>query len=211
MSAGIDIKEWQAAVRDFAQQSSRELPDIINRSAGSISLKALMGTKRVDRDDIRDALVTAGKVDFRKGKRGQWKATVSKEFTGLAYALAQKRKLGEQGKALEQRVRKLVNARIRSVGFLASGWLPCIDKFRKWMKGYGRPDLRKRGKRPLGEGVVATESLKPVATVENFVGAKNSQAVSAFGKAMAAESAQLRTETARRLQNIANRSKKKGN
>jgi len=74
----------------------------------------------------------------------------------------------------------LINARVRAVKFLRSGWLPAIKKLSysvdrrdrvRWPKG-----LTKGKAKPKGYGIAARSELKPAALVVNSATKNNAKA-----------------------------------
>lgn len=162
-SAQLDLREWERAIGKLKEAYKRRtLPQIINRSAGSIALKALVGTKHSVADKIRDYFRRVVGVSIKtisRGKnKGQLKTKIDRENNPVAYASYLKRhpEMRGKGEELRKAVNNFVNRSIASAHYLQHGWKEVIDLFRPWMKSRNFGTFKhKSGKRKLGTGTPA--------------------------------------------------------
>lgn len=193
----IDTSEWAKAIQDFKAHSSRSIPQILNRSAGIVALKAFRMTTRADKTKMQDQLYSG-----KRGKRTRSNGTVArfKRPSDMAYGIMRK-KLGLKGNRNEELgrlTRKFVGGRMSSRGFFAIGWLPAaIELLGKDFKG----DVKMRGKLPVGRAKRAmADDYYSEAIIDHLVdrAARFGNAPAALQKAIAEETAGLRKEIVNR-------------
>jgi hypothetical protein len=197
VSVRIDTSNWSDAVKTFHEFSSRPVPDILNRSAGFVALKAFRLTDRADKKRMKDEL-----YDTRPGKRKRKGKTIEvRRYSSMAYFIVRK-KTRFKGEALRKATAAMVGSRMRSVGFIAIGWLPAaIELLGKMYKG----DVKLRGRMPVGHGTKATPGDLCVATLEHLIprAAKYGNAVWALKQGIKEETASLQEQIKKRAINLA--------
>lgn len=186
VTAQADLRELERAMGKLKEAFRRRtFPEIVNRSAGSIALKAMMKTSTALAEKIRDYFTRVTDVRYSVGKRGKnagkIKMRIIREVTDVAVLSYLKRNpdLRKQRggkmpmKEFEKKVKAFVNASVRSAGYLRHGWKEVIDIYRQWMKGdkRGPSDHRhKSAKTKLGTGTpasMADNSLRAEASLFN--------------------------------------------
>lgn len=170
---------WQQDVFDreltrYIQASSRELPAILNSKAYFIARKALWFTDKAAAGKVREF----AKMPTRDGGL-------------LAAAMIQKRRKGKglpglYGREMKAEIARVIAARLRSIAFLKSGWIPAIQGLdpKAQDKQLAAPKVGsvKQYGRPKGSVSSATESVM-TAVIQNFAQAKSDriQALSTIG------------------------------
>jgi len=168
MSANLqlDTREFEQAIRLYKKATGKDMASILNRAGSNIAFRVIRFTKRANRAQIR-ALVN----------QPWWPAFITKTLKA--------KNPGQKITRAEARreSRKIINARARSVGFIASGWITAMQKF---AAARGIPlktrGLKQRG-RPKGSAKIATPGrliaeLRNTATGDSRTGAR---ALNQFG------------------------------
>ena len=231
MSASItvDTREFQTAMRQYLGLTSRTLPQALNEKAFYIALGALDVTAKSNRAVIEELGVDGYRVvkskktgTLRQGRPIYNKAAraraiyLSRKFKGTGDEIQkQARNFYTSSEAIHKDVINFLGARLKSIGFLKSGWLPAIRKLVA-ATGYSRGkipvDVKQKG-RPKGRALVAKEnSVNPVVEIENNAtptGKQGQQAMAmmtaALQKAFDRETASMREYIARKLQKDADK------
>lgn len=147
-------------------RKDKSYPYILNRTCRNVAMRAAKNTPPADRGRIAQQMgqtVTVSTIVKRGKRAGQRKIRRFFEFEGsLAARIVNKRRRDNGqpmlfGKEMNEAARRMVAARMRSVGFLKSGYIPAIKAFSRatkvpanWeghIKGQpkGYADLAKRG------------------------------------------------------------------
>jgi hypothetical protein len=171
----FDTKEFDQAIRQYAAQSRRDFAEICNAKAKDLAFESLRLTHRADANRMRQELsssVAQKIVISHKTGRTKGGAMVTYHYDesgreSLAARLVNWRraKAGEPmlwGTKLEEAARRLVAARVRSVSFVRSGWLPAIRR----LGGAGGQGARQVGV-PKGYAVPAQPGVSPVSAIVN--------------------------------------------
>lgn len=222
-SVGVELKlhsaEYKAAIQQAIKSSSRSAEKNINGHAYYVAAKAALETERADRQRIAWQLgqtATQFKILKRGKNKGKTRRTgISIAEDSLAARIVNARirdKIGNDyqlwGNALEAAAKKLIAARVASVGFVASGWLWAKKKFARYRSS--RADqfdsLRTKGA-PKGDGIPARPKASGnySATLINSAlitkGSNHNVRVASVGmeKAMAAEIAEMKRHLAEKI------------
>ena len=223
----VDDRAWRQAARELFQTSSRSLVDFINGQALNVSINAFRETEKANKDAIAHRLGAIGnevKQVSRGKNKGQFRkgAMIVKEDSFAARILVKRLKdtgkWGIKGTTLAERARNLISAAMRSVNFIRSGWIPCMntlwnithDKSRSLQRSSG--GIRVYGK-PKGKVRPARFKLRSeiICEIENTAGKVNEGrppapggdpmpvAVRGLQKALGMSAANMIEELARRL------------
>lgn len=234
----VDTRELNEALRRYSEVSRRTLPEICNKKALFISRRALWATHKTDPESIRSdlgrlvpatRLTKTGKTIATKKLELARGSAQGNENAPLA-ALILHAQLGMKGRpeespfkgkslsagraAMTKAIRKFIAARLRSIAYLASGWLPAIKTLSAIVTDKrGQPYIGSSVKqvgRPKGEATPALEGWRPVATISNEAGFTDEQAraMGVFGEpalaqAFEEETADTLQETERRMKESA--------
>ena len=186
MSLTIDQAAFTRTLRKYAKVNKQTFREIVNKKALDLAFNAQRLTEAADPKAIEYKLGAIGNKVGRNRKTGGLRKgrRILKEDNFAARIVNSRRKKAGQpliwGKELERAAQKLINARVRAVKFLRSGWLPAIKKLSysvdrrdrvRWPKG-----LVKGKAKPKGYGVAARSELKPAALVANSATKNNAKA-----------------------------------
>jgi len=144
--------DFQNTLKRYLQVNRRTLPEALNEKAyfivaGSPTTQgAIRLTRKADYQRIKDEL-GAQMMSIGIGKRGKALKKQSLQIVTDYWAqlsvliiIARLRKKGEKippAAELKEKALKMVRARIASVGFIRSGWLPALRRLARFSK-YGR-------------------------------------------------------------------------
>jgi hypothetical protein len=155
----LDYSPLKSALAEYAKRSRRTTAELLNKAAKNVLIKAVMWTKKGNREAILRAMKYQA-VSMKSGKRKARLKTVSK-FTPLAYAIQRKKHPGLKGKDLFMAVSRMVGGRLGAVGLLRHGWKPAIEAFGgraapfkmspKWTVGGSKKASEADGKRQFAE------------------------------------------------------------
>ena len=149
----IDSREWQAAARKlFDSETKKSLSEFLNGQALFVASQAVKLTEKADRRRIEHQMgVITSKEKLRGGAAGakgwvritkrQFGQTVADTLGGriLLKRHAATGRWGYKGKTLADKVRAMVAAKVRSVGFIRSGWIWAVRDLSAFV--YGGPRL----------------------------------------------------------------------
>lgn len=134
----FDTSKFDKALHDYMVSSQRELGQIIAQKSMDVCFTALKLTQRADADKIRRQLANAvvSKVSrsrITKRLRTTKQVAIVDDDKSLAarIIIARAAKAGKSPGTLEEIKKKalaLIGARVRSRGFVASGWIAAISK-----------------------------------------------------------------------------------
>ncbi len=183
---GLDMRQFHQAANDLRATSSRTCVDFTNGQALKVSIEAVRNTMKANRQQIAHVLGAIGRqVSFQQIKRGKNKGKIrvkqgayqAKENSLAALILAKRFKLtgewGAKGETMEERVANYIASKVRSAGFIASGWIGARNALFSFVKGKpsglkSTGDARQYGK-PKGRAKPARFSLnsKIEAVIQN--------------------------------------------
>lgn len=163
ISFSVDDREFTKTLARYrAYCTSRTLPEIINTKAFFIARRAVVETPKAATKEIRKFIDARGGeivgkiINKRRGARGE---------------------KGLYGEAMTVAIGLVKAARLRSVAFLKSGWLPAIKVLEKrvemkWRRGAARNDkAAKIVGRDKGEATPARQGWKVFAEIVNAANA----------------------------------------
>lgn len=152
-------REFNATLRRYLEYSKRTLPESLNEKAyfilagGPDSQGAIRLTHKSSADRIK-ADLGASTVQ-QMGKRGKlikkWRTEINDRYgntLAVKLVIAKLRKAGSaipSAETLKAMAVKLVNARLYSIGFIRSGWLPALRRLARFSK-YGRIKFGETGR-----------------------------------------------------------------
>jgi hypothetical protein len=134
MSLTIDQAAFTRTLRRYAKVNKKTFREIVNKKALDLAFNAQRLTEAADPKAIEYKLGAIGNKVGRNRKTGGLRKgrRILKEDNFAARIVNSRRKKAGQpliwGKELERAAQKLINARVRAVKFLRSGWLPAIKK-----------------------------------------------------------------------------------
>lgn len=153
----IDTREFEATLKRYAAVSKTSFPDIVNRKLRFIARGATRLTPKAKASDIRSSLRQEG------ARPGQ---TLAESIVrAKLYRQGKKQPTKIETKAL---VKAMIGARIRSIGYIKSGWLPAIAKLGAalGLSSSGGGQGRQFGK-PKGNAVIAKSGWKVFGSITN--------------------------------------------
>jgi len=175
----FDTREFDRALKEYVKLSSRDEAEILNRKALRIAHGALANTKKAERSAIEDlGLRTASVKEYTSEKTKKKKVKRKFDFAeneAIGKYLGARSKAGrssgqsfENRKAIAKAARKWIAAKLRSIGFLRSGWIVSIKKLSSLVgEAYQRPaDVVSRSAN-LGQCTPAKPGPNPFALIEN--------------------------------------------
>ncbi len=191
MSATITIspgemRSFQETIRRRIAVGKEDARDIVNAKALDIAYRSMANTRQADKTKIEHTLGVAGYRVSRSKKTGEFKKRgidLIEDSFAARIVNAQHTKRGESwvfGAELIKQAKALINARVRAVTFIKSGWLPAIRKLSTVVKdarvkaSAKASGVRAFGK-PKGSAKAApTGTSFPSAVITNFAN-KDSQ------------------------------------
>lgn len=138
----LDISQWQRAARELAETDRRSCADFINGQALRVCVEAVRRTPKAIGAKIAWTLGQIGQeVSFKqrtrittRGSKGSWRTvkgdrliredSFAERILAVRFRETGKWGKGIKGSTMAERVRSLIANRVRSAGFIASGWLP---------------------------------------------------------------------------------------
>lgn len=173
----IDQAEFDAAMRQYLAQTSRELHTAVNEAAFYVVQRAFHATPKVTRGQIEMDMSIAYKPamnkkgDKRLADSAQNKTKNAVSGNKLLYALvnARRRNAGKEmlkGEAMQEAAAKLLAKRFRSVGTLRAGWFHALLTFGKAIgKIFNREAGLNTGLKGKSRAKIALPGLKPQAEI----------------------------------------------
>lgn len=175
----VDTRQWQQAANDLFKTSSRSCVDFINGQSLKVASEAIKQTESANRAQIAAVLgATGNAVKLSVSTRGKRKGQLVARRGGLlvrensfAARILGKRfkdtgKWGVKGETMEERVRNFITARMRSVAFIKSGWIPALrilsSVVRKKPSGVQSSAGARQVGQPKGSAKPATFSLRSI-------------------------------------------------
>jgi len=133
----IDSREWQRAANELFQTSSRSCVDFTNGQALRVASWAIPETEKANRVKIEHIMGILSSTERRRGGRAGAKGwvritkRVMKENSFAERIVAKRFQetgswFGLKGKTLAEKAKSLVAAKVRSVGFIKSGWIQAV-------------------------------------------------------------------------------------
>ena len=166
-----DSREFRWTLKEYSRLNKRDNAVLLNAKALQLSFRALKKTPSAKQVQIRADLREI--VTDRNGKPVM-----------RAYAIVnqRRRKAGKPGASRKEMKRlavQLIRGRVRSAGFLKSGWIPAVKKLLKAVPAKDRARDRIRGKPPSriertiqkekGFARIARRGLNPFAEIGNEI------------------------------------------
>lgn len=174
----VDTREFQRVAEALLTTSSRTYPQFVNGQMLNVARLALKLTEKADRRKIESQMgVVKSRQTLRSGKAGAkgW-VRITKRVLGAApedtmagrILLARHAKTGEwtiKGATFADKVIALIAAKVRSVAFIKSGWIPAIRELSKLVYGSrGGLDGAKQVGAPKGYAVPARFTISGLVT-----------------------------------------------
>jgi hypothetical protein len=171
-----DQSKFDAALAEYLKVTSRTVTDAINTKAYFIARKALYLTHKASKRAIQDSL---GKIITSRRRMTTRIASLPSGRTAdapLAALIINARRgragqPGLHGIAMTRAIADLLNARMRSIAFLKSGWIPAIRILEGLAKDKSKAGPTDREARIYGRqkggATPAAEGVAPVATIIN--------------------------------------------
>ena len=184
----VNFQDFDRALGQYMQYTKRSLPDVLNKKGFYIAKKAMENTKIASGEKIRSELGTIVKVKMRvKTKRGMRLKSVKtvsnltsaggrRSNQSLAEVILRARyyKKGKEQptkSALPHHLVKLIGARVRSIAFIKSGWLPAMRKlwpmFDHHLAPGGKPRQVKQVGSDKGNAIPARNGWNVKVVIEN--------------------------------------------
>jgi hypothetical protein len=183
LTVKVDHTQFDRALTQYLKVSKKGLREILNRKAAIIASSASRNTKRADREKIQSDLgrfVTVQETTKKgttRNRRALQLNTRKGHSAPLAELIINKRRArvgekGLEGAELSAAVRKMIAGRLRSVSFLASGWLPAVRDLLPFIEQKSGLKVDRSARwygRPKGAGFPAKLSIAPFAVIENRI------------------------------------------
>jgi hypothetical protein len=194
-----DQRRFQETLNRYLEISKRTFQSIINSKAFFVARQAIWYTPKAEVARVKSGLgqvvsvnrlSTAGKV-VKQVKQRKAVLRLGRNDVPLAVLILQKR-LAEKGQAspfkgksraagrrlMDKLVKKMLGARLRSIAFIKSGWLPAVGILAPFADRRGQPPLdnaaRQIGK-PKGTAEPARSAFNPIAKIMNLASARHDQ------------------------------------
>ena len=171
----IDAEEFNRQLKLRIARSKSSFAECVNKVAWGISRRALMLTRRARKEQIL-ALGMDMRTVSRSGKAlKRPRYTLSKganRFRAMYAARLRKKGIDpRQVSDFESRVKRALSARLRAIGFLASGWISATKILGKAARlpYYQDPEARQKGV-AKGAATPAQPAINPVAIIANSAG-----------------------------------------
>lgn len=202
VSVRVDTREFDAAMKRYMLTSKESIGEVVKRKAFFIARRAVVETPKADsklkRELLKQVVVAEKLLGQRVRISKSGKITkgrmITQKIKGAPLAAliinARRGRTGEKGLyggAMKEAVNQLVAARMKSIAFLKSGWIPAIKFLEKLVKKKaGAPRMDSRAAqvgRAKGSGKVEGAGFHVKATIENAASAKRDkkQALDKFG------------------------------
>jgi len=178
----IDRSAFTAALRKYVPLSKRTPAEVCNRKAYFISRRALWYTPKADKYKIAEELgsLRRGRVKLATRTRyTRYGKTYEAPFVALILNARAKPGEGLYGARMAEAIKRFLQARMRSIGFLKSGFLGAIRTLAGYVRGTsGAPpvDRSVAANRTLGSAIPAQgDSWSASATIINTASSKHDE------------------------------------
>jgi hypothetical protein len=204
----LDTKEFQAALRQYAEHSKRDMASIVNKRGINVAFIAMRKTPSASNARIKRDLRKRIAVQGRKG-RGRPPLAALLIASGSSKAGRERSEKGLYGQAMAEEIEQLIERRQRTRAYIKSGFLKTIRDLEKVEKGRSKRQPRnvKNFSRQPGEGRAARKGINPTAEVLSYAQSAREIAGPALQAALVADAADMRKFTAKRMQKTANKFK----
>jgi hypothetical protein len=209
MKPTLEIVNWAEFQKDLNRAvaiSSRGAAESLNSRGYMLAKRAMDYTKRAMRAEIEALGVTGYRV-IKSKKTGTLKkgrpiySPSDKAVAIVASRLVAAGQKIDSHASLVESAKKMIAARLRSITFLASGWIPAMRKLDKYARQKVRATAKQWGK-PKGTARPAKETFNPFVEIENNVTPtpRGQQMLrDGLAKAIAKEHAELKSHLERSL------------
>jgi hypothetical protein len=191
----LNTREFDRTLRQYMEHSKRDWAQIFNTKGYFIARRATTETPKANAAKIRalrERRIIGTGLKF--GKNGPRKVTVRDPLSTSRAALilqARRRAAGQPGytaKELPAAVKKFIGARLRSIGYLKSGWIPAIKKLEPLADVRAKPRVDNSGKvfkQPKGGAKPARNLWRTTCQIFNAAVTKKSgdEGLRKFGQA----------------------------
>lgn len=123
----LDTKEFNRTLAQYRKYSRRDAALIVNTKAFYIARRAAVETPKADRNAIVSEL-RGGRLKAIVMKSGRVKNVHYNLAQLIVIARRSAAGLPTSKSAIADNVKKLINARARSIAFIKAGWLPAIKR-----------------------------------------------------------------------------------
>lgn len=175
----VNVEEFQRVAEAILRTSSRTYPKFLNGQALRVASNAIQATDKADRVAIERQMGVVGRKETLRGansggKKG-WVRISKRELIDNSFAAriinARKKAMGVPliwGKELSDAARKMVAAKVRSVAFIRSGWIPAVRALSKevYTRGAFLARDAKQVGAPKGYAIPARVTISGLVTVE---------------------------------------------
>lgn len=194
MTKTWDQSVFQATLEKYLKVTSRTLQTAINTKAYYIARQAIWYTDKADVTRVKTGLGQVVSVNrlTKSGKkivkRRELVLRIGKQDAPIAALIIQKRMAakGERspfygksraaGRALMMRmIKQLLAARLKSIAFIKSGWLPAVKALAPFAERRGQPPIDTSAKQigqAKGDARPALNNFNPVAQIINLASAR---------------------------------------
>ena len=169
----LDTSQFEKAMSEYVKVNRRNMSDIVNAKLFFIARNAVNNTKKSDKAKIKNELMAPSKINPQVPLAA---ILVNKERKRNGFK-------GLNGSELKSAIKRFINRRISSIGFLKSGWLPAIRILESVLRSSGglrgAPRLEsganqyQRGK-DKGRALSAKPGIRSFGLIENEIDAHGS-------------------------------------
>jgi hypothetical protein len=205
----LDTREFQAALVQYAAHSKRDMAFIVNKRGINVSFIAMRKTPSASAARIERGLRKRISVDSRKGKKKPPMAALIIASGSEKAGKGGKPSPGLYGSDMQEAIETLIRNRQRTRAYIKSGFLKTIRDLERAVPGRAKrqPSNVQNFSRQPGEGRGARAGINPTAQIINHASNASKIAGPALQKALAADAADMRKFTAKRMQKTANKFK----
>ena len=187
----INTQEFDATMRRYQALSKRDPKAICDTKAFFIARRAVIETPKADKASItgdlgrlvkRQKQVTVGKLRMVK-RYSRWGLEVEAPLAALIINMRRGKGRGLYGAEMAEAIRTMLAARLRSIAFLKSGWLPAIRALTGVADVRGAPRQDKAAVEvgvPKGYAVPAEAGWRARTTIANAADAKRDDKTSLY-------------------------------
>jgi hypothetical protein len=191
-----DQSRFQASLERYLQVSKKTFQSIINSKAFFVARQAIWFTRKAETARVKSGLgqvISVNRLSTSGKKVVKRREAVlragSQHDAPLAVLILQKR-MATAGKSspfkgrsrsagrrlMDKLVKKMLGARLRSIAFIKSGWLPAVKILAPFADRRGAPGLDSSARefgRAKGTAEPARSSFNPVAKIMNLASARH--------------------------------------
>jgi hypothetical protein len=190
----FNTKEFQSALRSYAEVSKRDWPEIVNRQALNLALRSMQFTPKAEKAAIQQLesldwwpkyiakrIAGAGVTVQQRGKK--FKTVIATNYTRAQARMAS---------------RTIISARVRASAFCRAGWIPAVRILAAKVGRTLRVSAKQYGQ-PKGDATAATVG-RATAEIINSARGAGKVGAAAFQRAINFVADDMRLYVAKKMQ-----------